>query len=222
MNKADALEAAPIVQRCCKNLMNTIATHGREGSDARTQIGDTIAYAYTMLRDNSIGPELDQCFTLARQAGATFVLIEQVRRFTSQETPTTLGGAMTQNCLVQWCLATEAEIISNMDFISRQDVDKVKQQIKDPFQDAIELAADDMDQMVFQGLVNLYGATVNYLVDTQRPLPQMLNYEFSRPNSTLVIAYRLYGDAGRADQVRQENKIIHPAFAPAAGQALSA
>lgn len=222
MNKADALEAAPIVQRCCKNLMNTIATHGREGSDARTQLGDTIAFAYPMLRDNSIGPELDQCFTLARLAGATFVMIEQVRVLTSRETPTTLGGTITQNSLLQWCLATEAEIISDMDFTSRQDVDTVKQQIKAPFQDQIEQAADDMDQMVFQGLVNLYGATVNFLVDTQRPLPQMLQYQFAAPSNTLVIAYRLYSSASRADQVRAENKIIHPAFAPATGQALSA
>jgi prophage DNA circulation protein len=39
---------------------------------------------------------------------------------------------------------------------------------------------------------------------------------------TLVMAYRLYADASRGDELRAENKVVHPAFSPAAGLALSA
>jgi prophage DNA circulation protein len=221
MNKVDALEAAPIVQRCCKNLLTTLAIRGRPGSDARQQISQTAANAYALLRGDTIGPELDECFDLARLAGATFPQILEIQTLTSQEVPRTLGGALIQNSLLQWCLTTESAIIADMTFISRQDVDLVKQQIQQPFSDAEEQAADDMDQMVFQALVRLHGAIVAHLVDTERPLPMMLSYQFAAPSNTLVIAYRLYDDAGRSDQVRDENKIIHPGFAPAVGRALS-
>jgi hypothetical protein len=221
MNKADALEATPIVQRCCGNLLKTLSDRGRTGSDARQQISSTSTNAYALLRNDTIGPELDESFDQARLAGATFVQILQVQVLTSLESPTTLGATLIQNSLLQWCLATESAIIADMTFISRQDVDIVKGQIQAPFEAAEEQAADDMDQMVFQTVVSLHGATVAHLVDTERPLPLMLNYQFAAPSNTLVVAYRLYSDAGRADQVRDENKIVHPAFAPSTGQALS-
>jgi prophage DNA circulation protein len=175
-----------------------------------------------MLRADAIGPELDQCFDLARQAGATFVKILQVQVLTSLEQPTTLGGTLIQNSLIQWCLATEGAIVADMTFVSRQDVNNVMQQVQQVFPPAEEQAADAMDQMVFQTLVRLHGALIAHLVDTERPLPLMLNYQFAAPSNTLVLAYRLYSDASRADQVLQENKIVHPAFAPSTGQALSA
>jgi prophage tail gpP-like protein len=40
----------------------------------------------------------------------------------------------------------------------------------------------------------------------------MLTYEFFSALPTLVCAYRLYADAGRADELRAENKIIHPSI----------
>jgi hypothetical protein len=222
MDKVDALDAAPIVARCMGNLLKTLSAVGRTGSDARQQISQTQVAAYAYLRADTIGPELDECFEYARQAGATFYQMEQVRVLTSLEKPATLGGTLIQNSLLQWCLATEGEIIADMTFVSRQDVEKVKQQIQQPFLDQEEQAADDMDQMVYQALVGLHGAIVTHLCDTERPLPRMLGYQFAAPSNTLVVAYRLYSDAGRADQVRDENKIIHPAFAPATGQALTA
>jgi prophage DNA circulation protein len=36
-----------------------------------------------------------------------------------------------------------------------------------------------------------------------------------------VLAYRLYADASRADEIRAENKVVHPAFCPPTGIALS-
>ena len=50
----------------------------------------------------------------------------------------------------------------------------------------------------------------------------MIGYQFAEVLPTLVISYRLYGDASRADEVRDENEIVHPAFCPTIGQALSA
>jgi len=49
----------------------------------------------------------------------------------------------------------------------------------------------------------------------------MLQFVFASPMPTLVMSNRLYYDASRADQLRDENKIVHPAFCPPQGQALS-
>ena len=91
----------------------------------------------------------------------------------------------------------------------------------EPFNLLEEIAADTMDQATFWQLVELQAATVNHLVATARPLPRMVNYQFAAPLPSLVIAYRLYADASRGDQVVAENKIVHPAFCPPLGRALS-
>ena len=145
-----------------------------------------------------------------------------MRQGVAAEATATLGGALVKNAGIRLCLATQARIVAAMTFVSRQDVDALKQQLQQPFQDAEEIAADDMDQATFAALIALHGATVNHLVATARPLPRMLNFQFYEPLPSLVMAYRLYDDAGRADELREENKVVHPAFCPQAGRALSA
>jgi prophage DNA circulation protein len=109
-----------------------------------------------------------------------------------------------------------------MTFVSRQDVEVIKQSMILPFGDAEEKAADEMDAMMFQALIGLHATITNHLVTTAMPLPRMIGYRFFEPIPSLVMAYRLYNDASRADDVRDENKVVHPAFCPMTGLALSA
>jgi prophage DNA circulation protein len=78
-----------------------------------------------------------------------------------------------------------------------------------------------MEQMVYQSLLSLHGAVVFHLYATAKPLPQMLDFQFAAIRPTLVQSYRLYADASRADELREENKVVHPAFAPRQGRALA-
>jgi hypothetical protein len=222
MKHADALEAAPLVDRMLANLVAAVPGKGRAGSDARTVIGDTRANALKLCAADALGPPLIACFTSARLAGASLAQIEVVRQGVAAEATATLGGALVKNAGIRLCLATQARIVSAMTFVSRQDVDAIKQQLLPPFRDAEEIAADDMDQAGFAQLLALHGATVNHLVATARPLPRMLGFQFYEPLPSLVMALRLYGDAARADELREENKVVHPAFCPPAGRALSA
>jgi prophage DNA circulation protein len=50
----------------------------------------------------------------------------------------------------------------------------------------------------------------------------MVSYEFAATKPSLVYAYRLYDDASRGDGLRVENKVVHPAFMPRIGRAMSA
>ena len=221
MNRAEAQDAQPIALRLLNNLAACIPPAGVAGSQARAAIGDITANITALLRTDALGAPLANCFSLVISAGATQAKIDQVRVLVSAETPTTLGGALIQNNGIYLCLAAEAQIISAMTFVSRQDVDALKLALRTPFNDAEEIAADDMDQASFANLIALDAAITNFLVTTARPLPRMVGYRFAVPLPSLIVAYRLYQDASRADQVTAENKIVHPAFCPAVGLALS-
>jgi prophage DNA circulation protein len=222
MEKPDALEAQGIVQRLLINLLNTMSDPGQAGINAKVVCGWTAANALALLYYDQIGAPLDACFDLVRQAGATLPKMDVVRVLLSVETPTTLGATMIRDRSINFALAQEGKIISAMEFTSRQDVEQILLAIQAPFNSAEEIAADTMDPMDFRSIIELRAAIVNHLVQTARPLPSMLSYWFATPLPSLVISQRLYGDASRYDEIRAENKVVHPAFCPPEGQALSA
>jgi hypothetical protein len=224
MDAPGGKEAAPIVQFAMFKLLTCVPQSGVSGSQARTAIGDVIANAYIWLRNDTLAPPLLNAFYQARLAGAT---VDQLRnnvlyQLAGMSAPLTVGGILTYNNLINVCLATMARVVADMVFVSRQDVDLVKRQMAKDFAPAEECAADNFDESGYQSLVSMHAAVTNYLVSTARPLPRVVPYQFFRTLSTLVIAHKLYSDPSRADEVRVENKVVHPAFCPRSGIALSA
>jgi prophage DNA circulation protein len=164
---------------------------------------------------------LSNCFELARANGVNQPQLEWVRAQTELESPVTAGATMIKNSIMRLCLVTEGRVIADMTFTSRQDVENLMAIMNGIFADGEEVAADEMDQMSYRGLVELHAGIIAFLVQMARPLPLMLQFVFASPMPTLVMSNRLYYDASRADQLRDENKIVHPAFCPPQGQALS-
>jgi hypothetical protein len=221
MYRADVNEAVPICQRVLSYALTTVNTRGRSGSDVRTAIGAFIANAPTLLRNDLAGPPLADIFDKLQLAGVTLPQLAAIGAQAELEAPVTVGALLIKNSLIHFTYATEGVVLANVTFTSRDDVAYVKQQMNDAFAVMEEVAADDMDQMMFQALIRLHAAIMFFLVETARPLPQMLNFQFAMAMPTLIIAYRLYADASRADELRAENKVVHPAFAPRIGRALS-
>jgi prophage DNA circulation protein len=221
MLRQDALEAAPIVTSTLEALLYGVPSRGREGSDLRSAINNVRANVITLLQTDTIGQPLLDCFEAARIAGASFVQIESVLKVAAASDPQLVGAIMMRGALIQFCLSTQARIIASTDFVSREDVEKTRTSINTSFNSIEEDIADRMDAMTFRAIVELHAAISYCLVETARPLPRVLKYKFNQALSTLSIAQRLYYDASRADELRKENKIIHPAFAPRAGIALS-
>ena len=126
-----------------------------------------------------------------------------------------------RNALINFALATQGKVLLATKFDSYDDAYTMKLNMNAAFAPMEEIAADDMEQMTYQALVRLHAAVTFFLVETARPLPRMLNFQFGAPMPTLVAAYRLYADAGRADELRAENKVVHPAFMRPFGKALS-
>jgi prophage DNA circulation protein len=221
MEKADADESVPICQTVLLRLLAVSPTKGRPGSDLRTAVGDFLAYADYLIRYDLAGPPLQAIYDLARATGITFPKLEDVRSVAAAQTARTVGAALIRDSLVNFTLAAQGLVLADMIFVSRDDVDAAKLVVNSAFGPMEETMADAMDQQGYVGVVSLHAAIIAHLVKTARPLPRMLNFVFAQSSPTLVTAYRLYADASRADELRAENHVVHPAFELPAGRALS-
>lgn len=221
MFREDSLEAQPVVDAALASLLSWAPTRGRDGANLREQINSVRAQAVTLLQADTIGDDLVACFDLAVTTGISLPQVERVRQITESASVLTPGAQMIKDSLIQLSLVTEARLISAMTFVSRTDVEKTRAMVNGAFGPAAEAMADQKDAMTYRAVVGLHAAVSFFLVQTARPLPQMLSYQFSKPRSTLSIAQRLYADATRADELLNENKIVHPLFAPLIGRALS-
>jgi hypothetical protein len=225
MFKLDATEGAGFITQSITRLLavpssNSTDPHVR--ADFRTACGDLIAHAESWLWHDVAGPPLDKCFELAVQAGIGLLDLRDVRNDAFGYVPQTVGGALVKNSIIYLSLANSASILGNYTFISRDQIDQFKTIIAEAHNQAEEIAADEMDQASYIALVQLHAAVVAFLVETGRPLPRMMGFRFYQTLPTLVLAYRLYSNAGRADELRDENHVVHPAFPPREGRALSA
>jgi len=130
-------------------------------------------------------------------------------------------AVLLRNACVDFCLQQISMVLLEVNFTSRDDVDRVRSELHPAFFRSAEVATDEMVLDVYRKVISLHAAVTLYLYETARPLPQMLNFEFNVTRPTLVQSYRLYATASRADQIRQENKVVHPAFPPRLGRALA-
>lgn len=222
MFKYDAQEAAPIVYATLDALLEWTATRGRPGADLRSAVGTVKANTPVLLQADLIAQPLIRCFDLARIAGINLEQLEHVRRVTSALPAVSVGAIMTKDTLIELYCVNAGLIIANTVFRSRDDVDRTKKLINTTFDEIEETIADEMDAMTWRAIVKVRAAIIMHLYETARPLPRMLNFRFNFPMPTLVMAHKLYADAGRADELRNENKVVHPGFARPYGRALSA
>jgi len=222
MKSSDVREAADIVRVAISMLLQTSNNQvGRLGSDLRHACGDMAANAESYITYNTIAPKLAYCFNQARLTGATVDEFNRIQEAMVAETPVSLVAVLMTQACVGFSLQQLSLALIAVTFTSRQDVDAIIPEINTAFGQAEEVAADAMALVNYRTLIALHAATTFYLYQTAQPLPQMLDFQFAAIRPTLVQSYRLYADASRADELRMENKDVHPAFAPRIGRGLS-
>lgn len=221
MTKDDAEEAATITRLVLAAILSVTPTQGRPGADLRTGIGDFDLHALELIQYDQAGRPLARIFESARKNGISLPELSTVRAVLARAEPATPGGVLMKNSLINLCLATESRIIADTEFQSRQAAEDMKDLMNEAFVDMEDLAADSMDSETYRALMSLHAAVTFHLITAERPLPYMRNFQFAAVGSTLVFAYRLYDDAGRADELRAENGVIHPLFTQPFGRALS-
>jgi prophage DNA circulation protein len=221
--KADVREGAKFVSLAADLLLSTTSNEGegRQGADLRRACGDLKAHAEAFIIENTIAAKLSDCFDLARISGALLSEFNYLRQQIQAEAAVSLVATLLKNVSIQFSLQQMSLTVLQMTFTSRDDVVTLRNELNVAFDEAEEVAADEMAQEDYFALITLHAAVTFHMYDTARPLPQMLGYQFGTPKPTLVLSHRLYSTAARADQLREENKVVHPAFAPREGQALA-
>lgn len=103
-------------------------------------------------------------------------------------------------------------MIAALSFVSRDDVDAMLRKVKKAFDTARDKAADEIDSATYQQLTYLGGALINHLATSSRHLPRMVWFNLARNFPALTASMRLYHAADRAEELVQENHIVHPLF----------
>ena len=222
MNSHDLEEAEGILAEMMTALQATVPTiEGLSGALFRYAVGDLQAQAAVLLKTSVLGAPLLNCFTLAFEAGAILIDMDNVRSTMEAETPTGVPGALVANAGVRFALIVEAQILGQTTFTSSQDALAALDTISAAFDSAQIYAADNHDPANYQALIALQAKVVKDLTTRAAQLPRLVTYTQARILTSHALANRLYGDASRCDELRVENKIIHPAFCPLSGTALS-
>ncbi|MCJ2102459.1 hypothetical protein [Methylobacterium sp. E-046] len=203
-------------------LSSGVDAASQEGATLRQLCGTLSADAVGRVQSGTFGTPLRACFATATAAGATFVGMDQVRQEAQAVTILDLPVQRVAQIAARLALSQMVNILAATAFASRQDVDAALARVNLAFAPAEEFAAERFDNIAWRTLTALHAACVRDLTARARPLPRIVPYTFATRMPLLTLANRLFGDAGRAEQLLAENRdTVHPLFMPASGNAFS-
>lgn len=104
---------------------------------------------------------------------------------------------------------------------SYQDAEALRAQVAALFDVEITAAGDAGDDDAYVALKTLRATVIQDLTARAAALPLVMTVTLPSNQPSLVVAYRLYQDSGRADQIVTETGVIHPAFLPTTMQVLA-
>jgi hypothetical protein len=216
-------EAGLILSRALDSLLASVPGRsvGRPAWDFRRAVGIVRTGGEAMIADGTLGTYAALAWELARTAGAGFESLDVVRTEIVAETPFSVPGQAVAHLLTQLTLQQMALLASLTTFESRDDAAKALARITAAFEPAESDAADEADAMAYRSLVAMRAAIVRDLAERGRQLPRLIRYSFNTATPALWLANRLYADGARSDQLRAENKWVHPLFARTEGVYLS-
>lgn len=223
MTKTEAKAGAAML-RAVLAILLPMATDpaSAAGAELRRLVGALSADAETKVAATDFGDDLLACFAAARAAGATFVAMSRVERFAATAEPTGNPAVAVLVASLRFSAIQRARILAATTFRSRTEVEECQAVVNGSFDAVAEYAADAGDQETYRALTALHAATTRDLQQRSRPLPRMVSYSLGASMPSLALANRLYGDADRADELQNENRVPHPLFMPREGRALSA
>lgn len=118
-------------------------------------------------------------------------------------------------------LAEAAQASASLIPRSNDEASRLRSNLTMNFDYAIARAADFGQPLVLRVLRELQGKVARDLITRGRPLAHLVTYETLLPLPAVVLAHRLYQDAGRRDEIVAENASDHPSFMPRTGKAYS-
>lgn len=221
MKWIEAEEIMEIIGRIGPVVLSSVPSkRGLTAASLRRAVGLMIADD-NMIHIGTFAIAFRVCLDLARAAGASLTSMGRIRIAALQEVPQSLGATITTLAMVRLTLAQEGRIVAAMTFNSRDDVEAVASTMNEAFGAAAEVAADDLDAGTYMAIITLHADVTKHLADRGRLLPRVINYSYPTTMPSLTMAQRAYADPSRADELRLENRVVHPAFMPMAGKMLA-
>lgn len=220
---ANIAEGVGILAVMLKALSGSVSGQtGVAGSDLFFAINDLLVGGEADLRISQLGTPLLAVFEQATTAGATLAGMDTVLAVLQAATPSGAIGVAVVNAGINMALVEQARILAATTFTSSNDVSAAIAINNANFSSAEETVADSGDVATYQALVALHASVTRDLVNRALQLPSLVTYSLPRSVPSLVVSQRLYGDPTQADALVAQNKVIHPAFMPSSGLALSA
>jgi hypothetical protein len=219
--KDQVVEIKKMLVRMVDAVLLGAVTTGTEAAALRQYCGNLLVRFDDYLYMGQVSVPLLAVFRSATDTGMGLNGMDLVLDSLFAETPTVGWPRLVQQTAIIFGLTQEARIIQKMEFVSRDDVDLTMTRLRELFERARDIAADEIESSAYESLMALHAALFRYLADTARPLPRMVNYELA-PQPALSAANFIYGDGSRWEEIVDENHIIHPAFCPHDLRALSA
>lgn len=219
---ADRDEVSAIIQRIGPAVLSTaIAMGSAEGSELRRLVGMLMSSESAITDSASFAAQMIGCLNQARAAGATWQTMARVREQALSENPQSLSATILVQMIVRLSLAQEARLVTLVEFQSREDVESLARIMGSAFTDAAEVASDDLQADAYMAIISLQATVTKFLTDVGRQLPRIVQYHFAQTLPALTISQRVYSDGSRSDELRNENKVVHPAFMPREGRMLA-
>jgi prophage DNA circulation protein len=137
-------------------------------------------------------------------------LISQLAAYTS-DSPYA-GSSIVLSVIRRSALVELAKAIAEYNFTSSTDAEAMMEQVIPLFDAEIEIAADNYDNSTYRALKRLRTAVVDDLQTRGSQLPELYDVSFNTSLPVSKIAYMLYQDATRTDEITIRNNPIHPLF----------
>lgn len=223
MTRNDLDEASGILVTLLNALLGILqGKTAVTSASAKQAIGFLTANAGNQIVAGALGTQLFDCFEQVRLLGVTRQQMDTIRILMLSQRPKGLAAVAIAISGVYFALVEEVQIVAATKFVSREDVDATLAALNVAFEPAEEFAADATDDpSVYQAVVALHSSTTRDLIARARPLPRLVTYTFNVNLPFLVLSQRLYATAARANELRDENKVVHPLFMPTSGRCLS-
>jgi hypothetical protein len=213
MIQSEHSEALAISSRIVADLLKfNISASGDDGANLRSMAGKLISDFNILLATKTVGASLYACFEQARLAGATLIVMNDIRTAMFAEVPTFLLGTSIVNAAVIFSFVEQSQIISRMEFGSRVEVETLMDQMLEIIEDIKLNKADSFSSSDYQNFVNLSASLVNHLSSTERQLPRIVHYTMSVNYPALTLSNLIYRDGSRSEELIAENQTVHPAF----------
>jgi prophage DNA circulation protein len=111
-------------------------------------------------------------------------------------------------------LATASEAIAENEFESKSEMQEIRIELLDEFEERIEQAGINEQDNLRRDTIDLRSRTISYLDESGASLPEIKIVSYNNTIPAYFIANELYGDSLRYEEIVNDNNIQHPLFVP--------